>query len=102
MEQIRDIINEIAKTVKKIWEKTRPFMFFSVYGKYLTGFTDKKDFPEGVYFEGVDKYISVPGGSAGQDNGFQVFERAMGLNYRGLIGHMQEHIQQGITFPWKY
>jgi len=41
-------------------------MFFSGYSKYLTGFADKKDFPNGgVYFEGVDKYIDVPGGSAG-------------------------------------
>lgn len=40
MESIRDIVNEIAKTMKRMWEKTRPFMFFSVYSKYLTGFSN--------------------------------------------------------------
>jgi len=70
MEEINGYIREIATTVKKMWDRTRPHMFFSIYGKFLTGWTDKELFPNGVYFEGVDKYIAVPGGSAGQDNGF--------------------------------
>jgi len=97
MKKINDIIVEIAKTVKRIWSRTRPFMFYSVYGKFLTGFTDTATFPKGVYFEGVDKWIVASGGSAGQDNGFQMFERAIGINYDGAIKHMQKHIREGIS-----
>jgi hypothetical protein len=75
---------------------------------YFSGSTDKTVFPHGWNFLGTDfKNKFIAGASAGQDGSYQMFERAVGINYsedfdldhlqlvmrKGMIGYHRDAIE---------
>ena len=48
-----------------MFEFLDPEFFFMELRNYVKGYSNKMVFPNGLYFEGVDKYFSSEGASGG-------------------------------------
>ena len=53
-----------------MFEFNDPDFYYFTIRKYLQGFSNKQIFPDGLYFEGIDKSFSYEGGSGGNSPTF--------------------------------
>jgi len=67
----------------------------------------KKQFPEGLLFEGVTLengkpyYSTNEGGSVGNDPSYQIFEAGFGINFPDDLARFEEYFARGFMFPHK-
>ncbi|KAM3138750.1 hypothetical protein pb186bvf_009129 [Paramecium bursaria] len=100
---------EQALALKVMFEFNDPDFYYFTIRKYLQGFSNKQIFPDGLYFEGIDKSFHYEGGSGGNSPTFQIIERALGIVLDGFYGGVQEMMRVGMiekhkdiikTFHW--
>jgi hypothetical protein len=46
-------------------------------------------FPQGLELEGVDIFVAAEGGSGGNSPSFQIYERALGIQFDGALERVQ-------------
>lgn len=81
--KINDIIVEINRIIKRMYEKCDPGIFFNNLRIYLSGYKNIEKFPEGLKIESLDVSIKSTGGSAAQSSLIQAFDIFFSVDHKG-------------------
>ena len=84
LKQITEYLEKICTIIKRTREKCKPDVFWNQLRPYLSGWTDKTKFPDGLIYEGA--YDNAPvvlnGGSAAQSSLFATIDAALQIKHR--------------------
>jgi indoleamine 2,3-dioxygenase len=81
---ISESIEEMTRILNKMYEKCRPSVFYGQVRKYLTGWLNDPQLPEGLTYElGPDQSIEMKlaGGSAAQNPTIQLLDILLGVKH---------------------
>lgn len=79
-----------------MFQKNNPGFFFNHLRHFLQGYARPDVFPNGLYFEGIEKYLIFEGGSGGNSPSFQIFERMIGVCFDGDLEKVQQSMRLGM------
>ena len=82
-------MDEITFNLKIMFERNSPDFFFKVIRCYLQGYLNKDIFPNGLLFDGIEISFACEGGSGGNSPSFQIYERALGIQFDGELEEVQ-------------
>jgi indoleamine 2,3-dioxygenase len=94
LNEIKDIVDAMTKVMMRMGEKCDPSFFYNVLRPYVTGWTDKKLFPNGLLYESVSDEAKIyVGGSAAQSTIFQVLDSAFQIEHKnGYFSSIRNHM----------
>ncbi|KAJ9090261.1 tryptophan 2,3- dioxygenase [Entomophthora muscae] len=84
LQDIDSSIQDINRTLKTMYDKCDPYLFYWKIRPYLAGWENMSEagLPHGVLYQGVDardQFRQYAGGSAGQSSLIQAFDIALGI-----------------------
>lgn len=97
--QLADKIVNLEKIMMRMYEENIPSVFYNRVRRYLSGWLNDEEFPDGVYY-GVEKVgRKYAGGSAAQNPTIQALDIAFGIRH-GRKDH--KGIVTGVTSAGKF
>eukprot|EP00123_Amoebidium_parasiticum_P011611 comp20814_c0_seq2/m.27425 comp20814_c0_seq2/g.27425 ORF comp20814_c0_seq2/g.27425 comp20814_c0_seq2/m.27425 type:complete len:399 (-) comp20814_c0_seq2:222-1418(-) len=91
MDELSVALANMGVSLRRMYEKCDPHMFFNKIRLYLSGWKNNPALPNGLIYEGVSKTpLQYSGGSAAQSSCIQAIDIALGVDHHPMPKQQEE------------